>query len=61
MERHNSGCELFRLVNAHLKENGLKLNRGTIVDTTIIDAPRSTKNKARQKEPEIASACKGRP
>ena len=60
MERHNSGCELFRLVNAYLKENGLKLNRGTIVNATIIDAPRSTRNKARQRDPEMASACKGR-
>ena len=60
MERHNSGCELFRLVNACLKENGLKLNRGMIVDATIIDAPRSTRNKARQRDPEMASACKGR-
>ena len=49
MERHNLGRELFRVVNAYCKENGLKLNRGTIVDATIIDAPRSTRNKARQK------------
>lgn len=44
MERHNLGGELFQLVNVYLEENGLKLNHGTIVDATIIDAPRSTKN-----------------
>ena len=60
MERHNLGCELFRLVNAYRKENDLQLNRSTIVDATIIDAPRSTRNKARQRDPEVASTCKGR-
>nr|WP_045859521.1 IS5 family transposase [Teredinibacter purpureus] len=59
MERHNLGGELFRLVNAYLQENGLKLNRGTIVDATIIDAPRSTKNKARQRDPDMKSTQKG--
>lgn len=44
IERHNLGSELFRLVNVYLEENGLRLNRGTIVDATIIGAPRSTKN-----------------
>lgn len=43
-----------------LQENGLKLNRGTIVDATIIEASRSTKNKARQRDPEMASTRKGR-
>ena len=59
MERHNLGGELFRLVNEYLEENGLKLNRGTIVDATIIDAPRSTKNKGRQRDPDMASTRKG--
>lgn len=60
MERHNLGGELFRLVNVYLEENGLKLNRGTIVDATIIDAPRSTKNKEHQRDPEMASTQKGK-
>jgi len=59
MERHNLGGELFRLVNAYLEENGLKLNRGTIVDATIIDAPRSIKNKKHQRDPDMASTKKG--
>ena len=46
MEKHNLGDELFRLVNEYLQENGLKVNRGTIVDASIIDAPTSTKNEA---------------
>lgn len=59
MEKHNLGDELFRLVNVYLKENGLTLNRGTIVDATIIDAPRSTKNTSRKRDPEMASTQKG--
>ena len=59
MERHNLGGELFQLVNLYLEENGLKLNRGTIVDATIIDAPRSTKNEQRQRDPDMASTQKG--
>ena len=55
MERQNLGGELFQLVTIYLEdyleENDLKLNRGTIVDATIIDAPRSTKNKKRQRDP----------
>ena len=59
MERHNLGGDLFRLVNVYLEENGLKLNRGTIVDATIIDAPRSTKNKDHQRDADMGSTQKG--
>ena len=30
------------------------------MDATLIDAPRSTKSEARQRDPEVASTCKGR-
>lgn len=62
MERQNLGGELFQLVTIYLEdyleENDLKLNRGTIVDATIIDAPRSTKNKKRQRDPDMKSVQK---
>ncbi len=45
LERHNLGARLFVLIGDYLDENGLKVNRGTIVDATIINAPTSTKNK----------------
>lgn len=60
MESPNLGTELFRLVNVHLAENGLKVNRGTIVDATIIEAPRSTKNKHHQRDSDMASTKKGK-
>jgi IS5 family transposase len=59
MERNNLGDELFRLVNVYLAENGLKLNRGTIVDATIINAPSSTKNKEKQRDPDMHQTRKG--
>jgi len=59
MERYNLGDELFRLVNAYLEENGMKVARGTIVDATIINAPSSTKNKDKQRDPEMHQTRKG--
>jgi len=59
MERHNLGDQLFHLVNDYLKENGLTLNRGTIVDATIINAPSSTKNKKKQRDSEMHQTRKG--
>jgi len=59
MESHNLGDELFRLVNVYLSENGLKVHRGTIVDASIISAPTSTKNRDRQRDPEMHQTRKG--
>jgi len=59
MERYNLGDEMFRLVNVYLTENGLKVNRGTIVDATIIDAPTSTKNKDKARDPDMHQTRKG--
>ena len=59
MEAHNLGDQFFHLVNTYLQENGLKVNRGTIVDATIISAPTSTKNKKRERDPEMHQTKKG--
>ena len=59
MEKHNLGDELFRLVNVYLSENGLKVSRGTIVDASIISAPTSTKNKDKQRDPDMHQTRKG--
>ncbi|MCP3668040.1 MAG: IS5 family transposase [Gammaproteobacteria bacterium] len=53
MEMNNLGNRLFNLVNTYLAENGLKVNRGTIVDATIINAPTSTKNKEKSRDPDM--------
>jgi len=59
MEAHNLGDRLFYLVNQYLKENGLKVSRGTIVDASIINAPSSTKNKKKQRDPDMHQTRKG--
>ena len=59
MEKYNLGDELFRLVNVYLAESGMKVNRGTIVDATIINAPTSTKNKDKKRDPDMHQTRKG--
>lgn len=60
MESHDLGDRLFHFINQYLKENGLKVNRGTIIDATIISAPSSTKNKKKQRDPDMHQTCKGK-
>ena len=59
LEVHSLGEQIFALVNAHLAASGLTLSRGTIVDATIIDAPSSTRNKTKTRDPEMHQAKKG--
>ena len=51
--------ELFEEINAHLAAQGLQLREGTIMDATLIAAPTSTKNKAKQRDPEMHQTKKG--
>ena len=59
LEAHNLGDQLFVLMNEYLQENGLKVSTGTIVDATIIDAPSSTKNKDKARDPQMHQTKKG--
>ena len=59
LEEHNLGDGLFHCVNEYLEENGMKVARGTIVDATIINAPSSTKNKDKARDPEMHQTKKG--
>lgn len=59
LERHGLPESIFAKVNAHLAENDIALRSGTLVETTIIDAPSSTKNKAGTRDPEMTSTKKG--
>jgi IS5 family transposase len=60
LEAHSLGDQLFVLINDYLQENGMKVNTGTIVDATIIDAPSSTKNEAKSRDPEMHQTRKGK-
>ncbi len=50
--------ELFAQVVELLTQRGLILKRGTIVDSTFIEAPSSTKNQKKERDPEAHSAKK---
>jgi IS5 family transposase len=59
LERHGLTEAIFADVNAHLADKGITLRSGTLVDATIIDAPSSTKNKAKARDPDMSSTRKG--
>ncbi len=59
LEKHQLTEQLFAEVNRYLADQGITLRSGTLVDATIIDAPSSTKNKARARDPEMSSTKKG--
>lgn len=59
LETHNLTQKLFELTAGYLSERGLMLNEGTIVDATIIEAPSSTKNQKRQRDPDMKQTKKG--
>jgi IS5 family transposase len=53
LEEHDLGRRLFDEVQRHLAAKGLKVVTGTIVDATIINAPFSTKNADKARDPEM--------
>jgi len=59
LERHGLTEAIFAEVNGYLAEKGMTLRSGTLVDATIIDAPSSTKNEAKARDPEMSSTKKG--
>ncbi len=59
LEAHDLGRRLFDEVQRHLAANGLQVATGTIVDATIINAPCSTKNREKARDPEMHQTKKG--
>lgn len=60
LEKHKLTERLLGEINAHLCERGLFVGKGTIVDATIIDAPSSTKNEKKQRDPQMHQTRKGK-
>ena len=60
LEQHQLTERLFGEINAHLSERGLFVGKGTIVDATIINAPSSTKNAEKKRDPEMHQTRKGK-
>ena len=59
LERHHLGERLFTLIGEYLRENGLKVHTGILVDATVMSAPSSTKNKDRRWDSERRQTRKG--
>lgn len=59
LESHHLGEKLLQEINKHLASRGCKLRKGTIVDATLIEVPSSTKNKEKQRDPEMHQTRKG--
>jgi IS5 family transposase len=59
LEAHDLGEAILAVINKHLEEHGITIGPGTIVDATIIHAPSSTKNAAKERDPEMHQTRKG--
>jgi len=59
LETHRLTEALFERIKACLAEEGLLLKSGTVVDASIIQAPGSTKNRDKARDPEMRSTKKG--
>jgi transposase, IS5 family len=59
LERNDLGRLLFEAIGKYLQDQGMKISTGTIVDATIINAPSSTKNQKKERDPEMRQTKKG--
>ena len=59
LEKNGIQQKLFAQVVKTLMEKGLILKKGTIVDSTIIEAPSSTKNQKKERDPDAHQVKKG--
>ena len=60
LEKQQLTERLLAEINAHLSERGLFVGKGTIVDATIINAPSSTKNAKKKRDPQMHQTRKGK-
>ena len=58
LEEHGLADVMLQTVNAYLKEHGLVLTAGTIVDATLLSAPISRKNSRQERDPAMSSTRK---
>lgn len=59
LEKHGLNKLFFDAINRVLVETGHILKGGSVVDATIINAPSSTKNAQKQRDPEMHQTKKG--
>ena len=58
-EANRLGEKIFADVNNRLDKAGLMMHGGTIVDASLIAAPKSTKNQEGKRDPEMHQTKKG--
>lgn len=59
LEKNKIGEKIFADVNKRLDNSGLIMHGGTIVDASLIAAPKSTKNKTGERDSEMHQTKKG--
>jgi IS5 family transposase len=59
LEKHNIGKVFFDAIARTLAKGGHIMRGGSIVDATLINAPSSTKNAEKQRDPEMCQTKKG--
>ena len=59
LEKHDIGKVFFQAFISTLEKCGYVMRGGTIVDATLIQAPSSTKNEKKQRDPEMCQTRKG--
>ncbi len=59
LEKHKLAEQILAVVNDLLRDKGLLLKAGTVVDATLIAAPSSTKNQTGERDPEMHQTKKG--
>jgi len=59
LEKHKLAEQMLALINDLLRDKGLMLRAGTVVDATLIAAPSSTKNASGERDPEMHQSKKG--
>ena len=58
IEKHDLSVAMFNDINAYLVARGIKVSKGSMIDASIVHAPASTKNKEKQRDPEMHSTRK---
>ena len=59
IEKNHLGEEFFKAINRVMEATGHIMHGGTIIDATIINAPSSTKNAEKKRDPEMHQTKKG--
>ena len=59
LEKHDLGQQIFETVKADLKQRGMAMKQGKLIDATLISAPSYTKNKTGERDPVMHQTKKG--